>query len=119
MCLGEPASAIDVKPSADTGQATVAAPAGQPPAKSLETAPAKPERGLLDRLKRQVRESKRTSGQQYDNYIDADGDGVDDRLAKKAKVKADPRKQSPAQAAPEQKSKSKKSVKRPAPKEKP
>jgi len=119
VCVGDLASAIDVKPSSDTSRTAVAPHTSQPQAKSFQTAPVKPERGLLDKLKRQVSESKRTTGQQYDNYIDADGDGVDDRLAKQAKVKGQSEKAKPAAAAPEQRMKSKKAAKHSPPKEKP
>jgi len=119
VCLSAPASAINVKPSSDTGQAAAAPPTNQVPAKSFQTAPVKSERGLLDKLKRQVNESKRTTGRQFDNYIDADGDGVDDRLAKQAKVKEQTEKAKPATAAPEQKTKSKRAVKQTPLKEKP
>jgi hypothetical protein len=119
-CIGGRAAAIDVKPSADTTAAVPTPTVKQPQTKTFLTAPVKPESGLLDKLKRQVREAKPATEQQYDDYIDADGNGVDDRLAKQAKVKEQTEKTKPATAAPEHRTKSKKSSK-PAvsPKEKP
>jgi hypothetical protein len=118
--LGGQVSAIDVKPSADTTAAVPTPSVERPQTKTFLTAPVKSEPGLLDKLKRQVREAKPATEQQYDDYIDADGDGVDDRLAKQAKVKEQTEKTKPAAAAPEHRTRSKKSVK-PAvpPKEKP
>ena len=115
VCSGAPAAAIDVKPSADTTHADSSARIRQPQAKSFLTAPVKSESNLLDKLKRQIREAKPAAEQQYDDYIDADGDGVDDRLAKQAKVKEQSDKAKPATAVPEHRTKSKKSSKPPAP----
>ena len=119
-CWGDSAGAIDVKPSADTAHAAAQAPPNQPrESKVLPQNSARPLRVLLDRLKRQVREKDSSAAPKYDNYIDADGDGVDDRLGKAAKIKEPPRNERPARAAPEQRLKSKRPVRRPGPKEKP
>ena len=118
-CLGGEASAIDVKPSTDTSKAA-AAPAKPVSARSFQAVPVKSEHGLLDKLKREVTESQRTTNQKFDDYIDADGDGVDDRVAKQAKVKEQTEKVKPADTAPGQRVKSKKASKSSIPrKEKP
>lgn len=104
---GSTAFAIDVKPKSDTAQAETVS-ARPLPVKSFQIAPVKRESGLLDKLKRQLREVKPAAGQQqYDGFIDADSDGVDDRIAKKAKAQEQTERSKPATATPEPKTKSK------------
>ncbi len=116
--LSNPAAAIDVKAKSDSGQTDSVRETKSLPVRSFQTAPAKQESGLLDKLKRQVREVKPATGQQqYDGFIDADHDGVDDRIAKKAKVQEETEKTDkvekakPSTATPEPKLKSKKAAK--------
>ncbi|MBI3872056.1 MAG: hypothetical protein HY304_03140 [candidate division Zixibacteria bacterium] len=75
--------------SADTSQvATPPTPSDVAvPSDSMRTvAPAGPlyraiaRRRLLERLRRQVRQAQAAGRKQYDDYIDADHDGVDDRV---------------------------------------
>lgn len=90
-----PSHAIDAKKKSSTP--TAAQPATQPAAPSQDTSQAKPatmsgaasaaptsSKSLLERLKSDVRESsKKADTGKYDNYIDANNDGVDDRVKEK------------------------------------
>jgi hypothetical protein len=107
--LNVPARAIDVKPAADSSKPAAAPATQEPEKKTFETAPVRRETRLLDKLRREVRAAKRSPAKQYDNYIDKDGDGVDDRLAKKAKVEEQTESQKSDTAAQTQKKKVKQS----------
>lgn len=73
-----PAATQPAAPSQDTSQAraaTMSGAAGAAPSSS---------KTLLERLKSDVRESsKKADTGKYDNYIDANNDGVDDRVKEK------------------------------------
>lgn len=117
---GDSAGAIDVKPKADTARAVAPLLQRQPrESKLLPQNSGRPQRVLLDRLKRQVREKDSSTSSKFDNYIDANGNGIDDRLEKTAKIKEPPRNERPARMVPEHRLKSKAPVRRPTPKEKP
>lgn len=73
-----PATTQPAAPAQDTSQAkpaTMSGSAGAAPSSS---------KSLLERLKSDVRESsKKADTGKYDNYIDANNDGVDDRVKEK------------------------------------
>lgn len=81
------------KPSVDTSRVgSVGAAAGASQAASSKS--------LLERLKSDVRESSQKSDTgKYDNYIDSNNDGVDDRVKEK-KAAAEPEKQKVKPATP-------------------
>lgn len=88
--LAAPSYAIDAKKKSATPAATQ-----QPTAPARDTSQAKPaavpgsagaasSKTLLERLKMDVRESsKKADTGKYDNYIDSNNDGVDDRVKEK------------------------------------
>ncbi|HWO58171.1 MAG TPA: hypothetical protein VNN55_11465 [bacterium] len=93
MFAGGSAWGIDAKPKSET-------PAAKPAADTAGVRPAAPTRAsrtLLEKLKEEVRESKKDEAVQYNNFIDANNDGVDDRVHEKAKVK--PEESAPAEPA--------------------
>ena len=105
--LAMPAYAIDAKKKSSAPAAT------QPAAPSQDTSQAKPQtmsgsagaaptssKTLLERLKSDVRESSQKSDTgKYDNYIDSNNDGVDDRVKEK-KATAEPERQKVKPATP-------------------
>lgn len=127
--LATRAWAIGVKPSADSTRQdqppTVTQDATAPPAETTRALRSRsvkesPTGSLLDRLKRRVRQPDKVKSQQYDDFIDADGDGVDDRLGRGAKVKAAPPPEKTSTTNDSTKGKSKRSARKAVvPKEKP
>jgi hypothetical protein len=95
-CASVPAMAINAEPKKEA-QPAPAQPTEptKPPVKESERAPetkpaqwsAPPKQDLLDRLKQQVEKSGDTKAGQYDNYIDKNSDGVDDRVKCKSQQK--------------------------------
>ena len=87
------APAEPAKPTADTSRVgSVGASAGASPSTSSKS--------LLERLKSDVRESSQKSDTgKYDNYIDSNNDGVDDRVKEK-KATAEPEQQKVKTATP-------------------
>lgn len=107
LALAAPSFAIDAKkkpasttaptepatPTVDTSNArSASAAAGASPSTSSKS--------LLERLKSDVRESSQKSDTgKYDNYIDSNNDGVDDRVKEK-KATAEPERQKVKPATP-------------------
>jgi hypothetical protein len=98
MFAGGNAWGIDAKPKSDTAAARPATDTGRAHPAATQT---KPSRTLLEKLKEEVRESKKDEAVQYNNFIDANNDGVDDRVQEKAKVK--PEEPVPAEPASDSK----------------
>ena len=76
------AQAIDAKKkSGSSASTTSAVPDSSRSKTAVQKSKAASSKSLLERLKKDVRESSKKSGSdKYDNYIDANNDGVDDRV---------------------------------------
>lgn len=85
LTMAVPTWAIQAKPKQATGQPGAATPADTAGRKRATTHKTASTQVLLEKLKQDVRESKKSDSPQYDNYIDANNDGVDDRVKEKAK----------------------------------
>lgn len=100
--LAVPAMAIDTKPKSGTSSSTAKS-SDSASVRSVKKADSKKKsnKSLLERLKRDVRESsKKSDDDKYDNYIDKNKDGVDDRVATKQKAReTDDSKREPEPAA--------------------
>ncbi len=83
--LAVPTWAIDAKPKAGANTAATSADTSKAGARTNQPTPTNAK--LLEKLKQDVRESQKSKSGQYDNYIDANNDGVDDRVQPKAKAK--------------------------------
>ena len=80
-----PSWAIDAKPKAGANTAAAPADTTQAGARTNRSTPANAK--LLEKLKQDVRESQKSKSSQYDNYIDDNNDGIDDRVQPKARAK--------------------------------
>lgn len=76
------AQAIDAKKKSGSSTSTTSAvPDSSRSKTAVQKSKAASSKSLLERLKKDVRESSKKSGSsKYDNYIDANNDGVDDRV---------------------------------------
>jgi hypothetical protein len=100
-----PSYAIDAKKKSGSATSSSAAPADSSRSRSsVKKSKAANSKTLLERLKKDVRESSKSKdSEKYDNYIDKNNDGVDDRVKDRpASVETAKAKESEKSKEPEQ-----------------
>jgi hypothetical protein len=103
--FASPSYAIDAKKKSGSSTSSSAAPADSSRSRSsVKKSKAASSKTLLERLKKDVRESSKSKdSEKYDNYIDKNNDGVDDRVKDRpASVETAKAKESEKSKEPEQ-----------------